>query len=380
MRSVILFFALAIGTVSFAQPGSAGSGEDTYLLIGTYTRGKSEGIYVYNFNNNTGAATFVSSIKTDNPSFLAVSPDERYVYAVNENNKKENPGSVAAFAFDKGPGRLMFLNKAGSGGDHPCYVSMDGTGTWVTAANYTGGSVAVLPVKPDGTVAPAVTLRQHTGKGVDLKRQDKPHVHSSIFSPDYRYLLVSDLGIDKVMIYAINNKTGDLTAARKPFFKVKDGEGPRHLSFHPSGKWVYLVTEMGGNIIACKYSNGGLKEIQTISAYPADYKGEKSSADIHVSPDGKFLYASNRAQSNSIAIFSIDPKTGRLNNVGFQSTLGKTPRNFNFDPSGNFLLVANQDSDEVVIFRRDRQTGLLSDTGERIAVGKPVCLKWISHK
>ena len=237
----------------------------------------------------------------------------------------------------------------------------------------------MLPVTENGAVGAAVSIRQHTGRGTDPKRQEKPHVHSSIFSPDYRYLLVSDLGLDKVMVYKFHKRNGNLELAPVPFFKVKDGDGPRHLSFHPSGKYVYLLTEMGGNIVACRYHKGKLEEFQTISSYAANYDGRRGAADIHVSPDGRFLYTSNRMEANSIGIFSIDPETGKLASAGFQSTMGKTPRNFNFDPTGNFLLVANQDSNDIVIFKRDKKTGLLTDTGKRIEVSRPVCIKWISY-
>ncbi len=379
MKLSIVTMATLFSTIAVAQTGT-GSEKAPFLLIGTYTSGKSEGIYVYRFDHATGSAAPVSVIKTDNPSFLAVSPDEKYVYAVNENGSLDNPGSIAAFAFDKSKGTLSFLNKHGSGGDHPCFVAIDKTGKWVTAGNYTGGSVAVLPVGSDGSLGEAVSIKQHQGKGTDPDRQTKPHVHSTFFSPDYKQLLVPDLGTDKVVLYDFNDRDGQLSPSRQPFFKVKDGAGPRHLSFHPNGKFVYLMQEMEGSVAVFSYADSQLSELQTISSHPGDYTGKKGSADIHVSSDGKFLYASNRTQSNAIAIFTINPTSGKLTLKGFQSTLGKTPRNFNFDPSGNFLLVANQDSNDVVIFRRDARTGLLTDTGKRILVEKPVCLKWISSK
>lgn len=353
---------------------------EKYLLVGTYTGGKSEGIYVYSFNSLTGAVKPVSSIKTDNPSFLAIAPNEQFVYAVHENGSKNNPGSVAAFAFNKSNGSLTLINTEPSGGNHPCYVAIDKTGKWVTTGNYTGGSAAVLPVNPDGSLGKPVTVKQHEGKGVNAQRQEKPHVHATVFAPDERFLLVPDLGIDKVMVYAFNKKDGSLQPANPAFLKVADGAGPRHLAFHPSGKFGYLMEEMRGHVIAFKYANGQLKQFQDISSHPDNYTGVIGSADIHVSPDGKFLYASNRGDANSLAIFSINQQTGTLTNVGFQSTQGAVPRNFSIDPSGNFLLVANQNSDNIVIFKRDVKTGLLTDTGNRIEIGKPVCLKWISMK
>ena len=353
--------------------------QQNYLITGTYTSGKSEGIYVYKFNSADGSAKAVSHVKISNPSFVAVSPNEQFVYAVEEdaaNNGKG--GEITAFSFNKQTGILTFINQQPSGGDHPCYVSVDNTGKWVVAGNYSSGSLSVLPVQANGSLGTATTIIQHKGAGPDKLRQISPHVHCTLFSADNRFLFVPDLGIDKVMIYAFDAATGKLTPAKQPFAQSNGGAGPRHLCFHPSNKYAYLIEELSGTVVVYKYKNGKLKTIQRISNMPAGDTSFAGSADIHVSPDGKFLYASNRADANSIAIFSINQKNGKLSLTGHQSTLGKTPRNFNFDPTGEFLLVANQNSDEIVIFKRDKITGLLTDTKKRIAVGKPVCLKWIS--
>jgi 6-phosphogluconolactonase len=350
-----------------------------YLITGTYTSGKSEGIYVYQFNSNDGSAKAASSVKISNPSFVAVSPDEKFVYSVEEdaaNNGKG--GEITAFSFNKNTGTLSFLNRQPSAGDHPCYVNVDKTGKWVAAGNYTSGSLSILPVLADGSLGAATTIVKHEGSGPNKARQASPHVHCTFFSPDNRFLFVPDLGIDKVMIYAFDETTGKLTAASQPFAESVPGSGPRHICFHPSNKYAYLMQELSGTVTAFKYKNGKLKSRQHISSMPAGDTSFAGSADIHVSPDGKFLYASNRAESNTIAIFSINQKNGKLSLIGHQSTLGKTPRNFNFDPAGNFLLVANQNSDQIVIFKINKETGLLTDTGNRIDVGKPVCLKWIS--
>lgn len=355
--------------------------KDQYLLVGTYTNDKSEGIYVYRFNSQTGEATPVGSIKTSNPSFLAVSPDERYVYAVNENadsTRFTTGGSVAAFSFDKKNGQLTSLNKQESGGKHPCYVAVDKTGKWVIAGNYSSGSLALLPVKEDGSLNAPVQVIQHTGSSVNEDRQQGPHVHSTVVSPDNKFVFVPDLGIDKVMIYALDAKKGTLTAAADPFVATEPGAGPRHFDFHPNKKFAYLIEEMSGGISVYKYSKGALTLVQNLSSLQGDFTGNIGSADIHVSKDGKFLYVSNRGDANTIDIFKINQKTGEIWEAGHQSTLGKTPRNFNFDPSGNFLLVANQSTNDIVVFRRDATTGLLTDTGKRIMVDKPVCLKWIS--
>ena len=368
----MLVFLFLYGVTAKAQQLS-------YLITGTYTSGKSEGIYVYQFNSDHGSAKAVSSIKISNPSFVAVSPDEKFVYSVEEdaaNNGKE--GEVSAFSFNKETGKLSFLNRKPTGGDHPCYVSVDKTGRWVAAGNYSSGSLSLMPVLADGSLGTATSIIRHEGSGPNIGRQASPHVHGTFFSPDNRFFFVPDLGIDKVMIYAFDETTGKLTTAKQAFAESLPGAGPRHISFHPSNKYAYLMQELSGTVTAFKYKNGKLKSRQIISSMPAGDTSFAGSADIHVSPDGKFLYASNRAESNTIAIFSINQKNGKLSPVGHQSTLGKTPRNFNFDPAGNFLLVANQNSDQVVIFKINKETGLLTDTGNRIDVGKPVCLKWIS--
>lgn len=368
-KYIQLIAAFLFSFDSFSQPGF-----DYYLLVGTYTTGKSEGIYVYKFNSSNGEFSPVSKIWSANPSFLAVSPDNKFVYAVNENQ----PGGVSSFSFDKSTGNLKELNKQPSGGDHPCYITTDKTGGWVITGNYSGGNLSVLPVNKDGSLEKPTQTIHHEGSSVNTARQEKPHVHATVFSPDGKYLFVPDLGIDKVMVYKFNSNKGRLSSHSSPFAAVAPGAGPRHFDFHPSGKYAYLMEELTGSVSVFSHRKGKLKHIQTISALPAGYKGSIGSADIHVSPDGKYLYSSNRGESNSIALFSIDDKSGKLTAMGHRSTEGKTPRNFNFDPSGNFLLVANQNSDEIVIFKRN--SGLLEDTGKRIQVPKPVCIKWINAR
>jgi len=357
---------------------SANAQTHQYLLIGTYTSGKSEGIYVYDFNTTNGDFSMVSKIKSSNPSYLAIAPNKKNVYAVYEDGNNQVGGSVAAFSFNKENGELTFINQQLSGGDHPCYVAIDKTGKWVTAGNYNGGSVTVFPIKTDGSIGTMADKKQHEGTSVNKERQEKAHVHCTYFSPDNKFLFVPDLGMDKVMIYNFNAANGKLTPGAQPFYKASPGSGPRHFDIHPNHKYAYLMEELSGTVVAFKYGNGHLTAIQTISSAPKDFTGGLGSADIHVSPDGKFLYCSNRAESNSIAIFKINPATGKLSIVGTESTQGKTPRNFNFDPSGNFLLIANQNSDNIVIFKRDVNTGKLTPTGKQIEVGNPVCQKWIA--
>lgn len=352
--------------------------KENYLIVGTYTGGKSEGIYVYKFNSEDGTHKEVSHIKASNPSFIAVSPDEKYIYAVNENAKEGHGGDIAAYSFNKENGTLTLLNQQPTQGDHPCYVDIDKTGKWVFAANYSSGSLSVFPVSADGSLGAATTHITHTGSGANKERQEKPHVHCTFISPDNKWLYVPDLGIDKVMIYAFDAITGKLTPGSPPFAQSQPGSGPRHITFHPTGKFAYVVEELSGQVVAYQYQQGQLKLLQRTSTTPRGQKGFAGSADIHVSPDGKFLYASNRGDFNNIAMYKVDTKTGKLSIIGFQSTLGNAPRNFNFDPSGNYLLAGNQNNDEIVIFKRNLKTGLLTEAGKRIKVGKPVCLKWIS--
>jgi 6-phosphogluconolactonase len=352
--------------------------QKSYLLIGTYTGGKSEGIYVYDFNSLTGDAAYTSKIKAPNPSYLTVSPNQHYVYAAFEQGSKNGGGKIGAYSFDKKTGELSFINQQSAGGDGTCFVSTDKTGKWVTAANYSGGSLAVLPVAAGGGLDSASTFIQHTGSGVNKDRQEKAHVHSTFFSNDGRFLLVPDLGMDEVFIYSFNPTTGKLKPAAQPYAKAVDGSGPRHVIFSPNNKYVYLIQELTGVVVAYKYSNGTMTAIQHISAAEPGFKGFMGSADIHVSADGKFLYCSNRGDANDITVFSINPANGMLKTIGYQPTLGKAPRNFSLDPSGNFLLVANQNSDAIIIFKRNKATGMLTDTGKKIEVGNPVCLKWIS--
>jgi 6-phosphogluconolactonase len=357
--------------------------QENFLLVGTYTSGNSEGIYVYKFNSKTADARLTSSIKTSNPSFLAISPNQKYVYAVNENADSTQhtiTGFVSAFSFNKANGQLNFINKQESGGKHPCYVTVDKTGKWVIAGNYSSGSLALLPANADGSLEPARQIIQHEGSSVVEGRQDDAHVHATVLSRDNKTLYVPDLGTDKLMLYKFDAKNGKLAEADMPFALSEPGAGPRHLAIHPTGKMAYLMEELSGTVnVFAVYKDGSVESVQTISALPREYEGPVGSADIHVSPDGKFLYASNRGESNTIGIFRINAN-GRLTWLGHQETMGKKPRNFNFDPTGNYLLVANQDSDEIVIFKVNKQTGLLTDTGKRINTPNPVCIKWISLK
>ncbi len=369
MRLSILSFLLIFSFTSFAQK--------SYLFTGTYTDSGSKGIYVYQFNAANGTASLLSSTDSvANPSYLTVSADRKYVYAVNETH----PGYVSSFSFNKKNAKLSFINSQQTGGFDPCYVTNDNSDKWLIVANYTGGSVAVFPVSKNGYLEPRRQLIQDSGSSVNKDRQEKAHVHSTIFSPDQKFLFTPDLGMDKVMIYKFNpSLMKPLVPASPAYEKTMDGEGPRHFVFHPNKKYAYLISELSGAVSAYNYHDGKLKKFQHIETHPEDFKGVIGSADIHVSPDGMFLYVSNRGDENTITIFSID-NTGRLKLLGYQSTMGKTPRNFIIDPTGNYLLVANQGGDNIIIFKRDKKTGMLIETGNEIKVPRPVCLQMAEIK
>lgn len=362
--------------LSFLLFSVVGKAQSFHLFIGTYTGTGSKGIYVYRFDTKSGDVEAISHTDSlANPSYLTIAPSGRYIYAVNETDARDT-GYISAFAFDPKSGQMTFLNRQPSGGAHPCYVAIDKTGRWVVAGNYTGGSLALLSVNEDGSLqAPDQTI-QHMGSSVNKSRQEKAHVHATVFSPDDRYIFSPDLGMDKVMIYRFDPKEKTMIKpAAQPFVISEGGSGPRHFTFHPNKKYAYLIEEMSGTVVAFAYKNGALTFLQRIATHPDGYKDAIGSADIHVSPDGRFLYASNRGDENTITIFSVDQKSGKLQVKGFQPTLGKTPRNFMIDPTGRFLLVANQETNNIVIFRRDQQTGLLEATGKQVEIPKPVCLK-----
>jgi 6-phosphogluconolactonase len=364
----------------------SGVAQHDYLFIGTYTLGNknvpngSKGIYVYDFDAATGDVKPVSTINTENPSYLALAPKGDFLYAVNETDG-DRPGGVSAFGFDKASGELKFLDRQASGGDDPCYVSVDARRKWLMVANYNGGNCAALPIETDGSIGAIKELIQHTGTGPIPQRQEKAHVHSATFSPDDHFLLVADLGMDKLSVYRFypNAPAYPLTSPNDSVVTIGAGSGPRHISFYPGKPWVYLLNEMGGTVDAFHYHEGRLEPFQHISSHPAGFSGVMGSADIHVAPGGKFLYASNRGDANSIAIFAIDTTSGTLTVKGFQSVLGTTPRNFIIDPTGHWLLVANQNSNNIVIFNIDEETGLLKPSGKQIQLPAPVCLKMLSR-
>ncbi len=344
------------------------------LLIGTYTNtNASKGIYVYKFDERTGKASYKNELAgVNDPSYLCVAPNGKSVYAVNEGIAK-----VSAFSFNSQTGELKLINQRSSEGDAPCYVAIDKSGKYIFVANYTGGSAVVLPVDGKGALGVATQVIQHIGKGPDTERQEKPHVHSTFLSPDEQNVLVSDLGTDQIAVYKldINNKEQPLDTNSASVINTPAGSGPRHVAFGQGGKFIYSLQELNGNISVIKKEGNDYSILQNISMHAPDFNGKTGAADIHLSPDGKFLYSSNRVDANDIAVFSVNPITGLLIHKENFSVKGKGPRNFIITPNGNFLLLANQYTNEVVIFKRNKETGMLKDTGERIKVGSPVCLK-----
>jgi 6-phosphogluconolactonase len=369
--------ALAHSISSAAQDRSKKPGE-WLLYIGTYTNGKSEGIYVYRMSSASGELKHATTVKgVSNPSFLAIDSKRRFLYAANESAEfaGRKGGGVTAFAIDRKTGDLRKLNERNSPGV-PCHVSVHPSGRFVMAANYGGGNVVIYPVSADGRLGEPADVAQHEGKGADPKRQDKPHAHCIIPDAAGRFVFAPDLGIDKVMIYRVDLKNGKFVP--NGFAATKAGAGPRHFDFHPSGKFAYVINELDSTVAAFTYDNasGALAELQAVSTLPPDFSGTSYCADIHVHPSGKFLYGSNRGH-DSVVAFAIDQTTGKLNLIAHESTQGKWPRNFAINPTGEFLLVANQNTHNVVAFRIDQQTGKLTATGQTIEIPSPVCLKFI---
>lgn len=362
-----------------------GQGAPTFVYVGTYTqtepgtRRRSEGIYVYRMDPASGdlaPAHVVPDVV--NPSFLALDPHHRYLYAVNEVAEIDgrNTGAVSAYAVDQATGGLTFLNRQSSGGTGPCHLSVDQTSRYVLVANYDGGSVAMLPILAGGQLGPATCVVQHAGSSVNPQRQREPHAHSITVDPTNRYAIVADLGIDQVLVYRLDLEGGRLIPNDPPGARVEPGAGPRHFAFHPNGRFGYLINELGSTMTAFAYdsSRGTLQHLQTLSTLPADFTGTNHCADVHVHPSGRFVYGSNRGH-DSIVEYAIDPSTGLLTLVGWESTRGRTPRNFAIDPSGQFLYAANQNTDTIVTFRIDATTGQLSPTGQVTEVPSPVCVQ-----
>jgi 6-phosphogluconolactonase len=357
---------------------------ESLVYFGTYTGTNSQGIYLSKFDSDTGRLSALElAAETKNPAFLAVSPGGHFLYASTDitNDQGGVTGAASAFALEKKTGRLTLLNRKNSGGNAaPCHLAVDATGRCLLVANYGSGSIAALPIHADGSLGDAATMIQHAGSSVNPARQAGPHAHFILPSPDNRFALNCDLGLDKIFVYRLDPAAAELVSNDPPFAPVASGSGPRHLTFSSDGKFVYVINEMGGTISVFGYSatNAAMTEVQTISALPRDFSGENTAAEIALHPSGKFLYASNRGH-DSIAIFDVDKNTGWLTLVGHQSTLGHAPRHFVVDPTGRWLLAENQMSGSVVVFAIDADDGKLKPTGQTLPIGSPVCAVFVDE-
>lgn len=379
---------LAMGFIVAATAASAGEqkaesakSDKTSVYVGTYTQRGSKGIYLAHLDTNSGELRLEGLAgEVVNPSFLAIHPNRRFLYAIGEVGQFAGGkgGAVSAFAIDTESGKLNLLNQKSSRGPGPCHVVVDKSGKNALVANYGGGSVACLPIGEDGRLGDATSFIQHQGSSVNPQRQKGPHAHSINLDPANRFAFAPDLGLDWIKIYAFDAARNSLTP-HDPSAGVTPGSGPRHFDFHPNGRVAYVINELASTITAFGYDadRGTLQTIQTVSALPDSFEGKSFTADVHVHPSGKYVYGSNRGH-DSIAIFAVDSATGKLTPIGHESTEGKTPRNFGIDPTGAYLLAANQDTDNIVVFRIDPATGKLSPTGQSIRVPMPVCVKFLS--
>jgi 6-phosphogluconolactonase len=388
------FQTLAISTIlapllaSMAATLAAAETPPMRVYIGTYTGKESKGIYQFDFDLATGKATKPELAgEATNPSFLALHPSGKFLYSVGQMRQlgefgAGKVGSVDAFSVDPATGKLTLLNQEPAKGDNPCFVSLDDDGKFAFVACYSSGEIAALPIDADGRLKPASAHVKHEGKSVDKARQNEPHAHAIKLDPTNRFALAADLGTDRIYVYKFNGSDGSLTPNDPPAGIANPGGGPRHFAFHPSGKFVYVINEMGMTVTAYTWDSktGEMKPIDTISTLPPGVEmSNLSTAEVVVHPSGKFLYGSNRGH-DSIAIFSIDPATGKLTPQGHVPTGGKTPRNFNVDPTGKWLLAANQNSGTIHVFRIDEKTGKLTPNGEVIEVPTPVCVKFYQPK
>jgi len=387
LRIISPLFALmllAFCATTDASAKNSSKNEDKYLMyVGTYTQegSTSKGIYVYRYDPGNAQLTSIGlAAQTINPSFLAVHPNHQFLYAVNEvgNYKGQKSGAVSAFAIDHASGKLTLLNQVASGGADPCYITVDKTGKFVLVANYTGGSISAFPILQDGSLGEASAFVQHTGHGTDPKRQEGPHAHSIDLSPDNRFAIVDDLGLDETLVYKFDSVKGSLTPNDPAFAKADPGAGPRHFALHPNGKFAYVINEMGDTVSVFSFepANGVMHSVQTISTIPKGFTKQNDDAEIAIHPSGKFLYASNRGH-DSIAVFAVDPDKGTLKLVEYASTKGQSPRHFEIDPTGSFLFAENEKSDNIVVFHIDTGTGRLKPTGKTLEVSQPVCVKFV---
>jgi 6-phosphogluconolactonase len=367
---IILLLVATLSLVPFL--GTALDTSQWILYVGTFTQQGSKGIYAYRFDGRSGHLSPVGLVaETSNPSFLAIHPNQKFLYAVNEDSN----GMVSAFGIDQKTAKLSPLNSVSAHGSSPCHLAMDSTGRWLFVANYNSGSVAALPVGADGRLGEASTVVHNSGSSINPQRQAGPHAHSVNVSGDNRFLFVSDLGLDKVLVARFDALKGTLIPNDPPFVKITPGSGPRHLAFSQPEGFAYVLSEMSSTVTTLRYDKrgGSFEEIQTLSALPAGYSGSSSGAEIAVHQSGKFVYSSNRGH-DSISVFAVDASTGKLRLVANVPTRGKTPRNFAIDPSGSFLLAANQNTNNVVVFRINQRSGELTFAGSVDDIPSPVSL------
>lgn len=358
-------------------PGAKAWGDRYWMYIGTYTGGQSRGIYKVDFDSASGAVGQVELVaEVRNPSFLALHPTGKFLYAVGELGEfaGKRVGAVSAFAIEGKTGNLRLLNQQPSGGAGPCHLIVDKTGRWVLVANYSGGTTAVLPIREDGSLGEPVCVRPHKGKSVHPTRQQQPHPHQVWIAEGTNLVLVPDLGTDQVVLYRLNEATGELTPNDPPAVSVPAGSGPRHLAYSPGNRFLFVLNELTTTVSVFRCEDSvPVQLLETVSALPADFQGENTAAEIVVHPNGRWVFTSNRGH-DSIAIFAFDPAAGKLRLQGHVPSGGRTPRNFAVDPSGRWLLSANQQSDVVLLYRIDPERGLLEDTGLRLTVYTPVCI------
>jgi 6-phosphogluconolactonase len=373
---VLLMLALCL-------PAPAETNQQEYwLYVGTYTDHASKGIYVYCFDSSTGKLTALGlAAEASEPSFLAADSSGRFLYAVNETAtyNGQPTGAVSAFAIQRESGKLSLLNQVSSRGENPAHVTLDRTGTYALVSNYSTGSVAVFPVLKDGRLKDATSFVQHKGSSVNPQRQEGPHAHAVVLSPDNRFAIVADLGLDQLLVYSFDAANGTL-GAQPQIVRTNTGAGPRHLVFGSDGRFLYAINELQSTVAAYSYSaaTGVLHELQTVSVLPKGFSGQNTAAEIEIDPSGNFLFASNRGD-DSIAVFAIDSRAGTLTHVENDPVGGKTPRNFVIDPAGKWLLAANQDSDTITVFRIDHKNGHLTATDEVVQVPSPTCLKFVAR-
>lgn len=380
---------LGLGAAAFSIPNGAFSSNlfiqknnEILFFVGSYALAENNGIHLMKLDTSSGEIKLLSSFGgIENPSYLALGNSNKFLFAVSETERfREEPGGgIFAFAINPVTFKLNLINALPTGGEHPCHVTLDKKNKFVFAANYTGGNIAVFPILNNGRIGKPTDIKIFSGSGPIKNRQASPHAHSVNLSPTEKLLFVSDLGTDKIMIYNFDSSSGKLFPAKNSFIHSSPGSGPRHLTFDHDGKFIYSLNELNSTVSVYSFieNDVSFENQQNISTLPEDYKNENISAEITMSKDGRFIYASNRGH-NSIAVFSVDKASGNLSLIQHQTTMGKTPRHFEIDPTGRFLLAANQDSNNIIVFKIDASSGMLYKTGKSIEVTKPVCIKFFN--